>query len=80
MDRAECKGQPTGFFYPQEDEDRVHHYTLAIKFCERCEVRQECLDFSIEHHEFHGMWGGLSERQRRLEARRRGVTWPRPKV
>jgi len=33
--------------------------------CRRCPVRVECLEFAIEHNERFGVWGGLSERQRR---------------
>jgi WhiB family redox-sensing transcriptional regulator len=34
-------------------------------------VRAECLDFALENDERFGIWGGLSERERR-KFRRRG--------
>lgn len=37
----------------------------AKKICARCDVREECLDYALSHDERFGIWGGLSERQRR---------------
>ena len=37
----------------------------AKAMCARCEVRAECLEFALEHDERFGIWGGLSERERR---------------
>lgn len=33
--------------------------------CRRCPVRAECLEYALEHEERFGVWGGLTERQRR---------------
>jgi WhiB family redox-sensing transcriptional regulator len=37
-------------------------------------VASECLEYALEHHVDHGVWGGKSERERRRiqRARRRG--------
>lgn len=35
------------------------------KICRACPVRLECLDYALEHDERFGVWGGLSERERR---------------
>jgi WhiB family transcriptional regulator, redox-sensing transcriptional regulator len=37
----------------------------AKKVCLTCDVRQECLEYALEHDERFGIWGGLSERERR---------------
>jgi WhiB family redox-sensing transcriptional regulator len=37
----------------------------AKAVCEVCPVRAECLSYAVEHDERHGIWGGLSERERR---------------
>lgn len=37
----------------------------AKMICSRCEVRQQCLDWAVEHDERFGIWGGMSERERR---------------
>ena len=44
----------------------------AKKICSGCEVRGECLEYALANDERFGMWGGLSERERR-KLRKRAV-------
>ena len=44
----------------------------AKKICTGCEVRAECLEYALANDERFGIWGGLSERERR-RLRRRAV-------
>lgn len=37
----------------------------AKKICSTCEVRTQCLEYALENDERFGIWGGLSERERR---------------
>ena len=37
----------------------------AKRVCSGCEVRAECLEFALANDERFGIWGGLSERERR---------------
>jgi WhiB family transcriptional regulator, redox-sensing transcriptional regulator len=37
----------------------------AKRICAGCPVKFECLEYALDHAERHGVWGGLSERQRR---------------
>jgi WhiB family redox-sensing transcriptional regulator len=37
----------------------------AKKICGSCEVRAHCLEYALENDERFGIWGGLSERERR---------------
>jgi WhiB family redox-sensing transcriptional regulator len=37
----------------------------AKKICSSCEVRAQCLEYALENDEWFGIWGGLSERERR---------------
>jgi len=37
----------------------------AKRICTSCEVRSRCLDYALENDERFGIWGGLSERERR---------------
>lgn len=37
----------------------------AKRICDSCEVRSSCLDYALENDERFGIWGGLSERERR---------------
>lgn len=55
-----CQTDPDAFFPDQGGSTR------AIKrICRRCEVKEECLDYALAHDERFGVWGGLSERERR---------------
>jgi WhiB family transcriptional regulator, redox-sensing transcriptional regulator len=37
----------------------------AKKICASCEVRAQCLEYALKNDERFGIWGGLSERERR---------------
>jgi WhiB family redox-sensing transcriptional regulator len=37
----------------------------AKAICRRCPVRAECLEYALDHGERYGIFGGLSERERR---------------
>ena len=37
----------------------------AKRVCLTCEVRGECLEYALQNDERFGIWGGLSERERR---------------
>lgn len=47
----------------------------AKRVCDSCPVRQQCLDAALRNNERFGIWGGLSERERR-EYRRDDSTSP----
>ncbi|OKL46390.1 transcription factor WhiB [Boudabousia liubingyangii] len=44
----------------------------AKNVCALCEVRQECLEYALANDERFGIWGGLSERERRKLKRASG--------
>ncbi len=47
----------------------------AKRVCTGCTVRAECLEFALANDERFGIWGGLSERERRrLRLQRRELT------
>lgn len=37
----------------------------AKRICTSCDVRAQCLQYALENDERFGIWGGLSERERR---------------
>jgi WhiB family redox-sensing transcriptional regulator len=37
----------------------------AKRICAECNVREECLEYALANDERFGIWGGLSERERR---------------
>jgi WhiB family transcriptional regulator, redox-sensing transcriptional regulator len=45
----------------------------AKRVCASCEVRAECLQYALEHDQRFGIWGGLSERERRRLKRSGGA-------
>ncbi|WP_432420892.1 WhiB family transcriptional regulator [Nocardia brasiliensis] len=47
-------------FFPEAGETSL----LAVRICGRCEVRESCLEYAMEHSEVLGIWGGLTRRQR----------------
>ncbi|MFI5084701.1 MAG: WhiB family transcriptional regulator [Actinomycetales bacterium] len=44
----------------------------AKKVCGACNVRSQCLEYALSNDERFGIWGGLSERERR-RLRKRAV-------
>jgi len=42
----------------------------AKRVCRRCPVREECLQWAIDAGQDHGVWGGMSEDERRAMKRR----------
>ncbi|WDG18975.1 WhiB family transcriptional regulator [Microbacterium sp. Clip185] len=42
----------------------------AKRICTTCDVRDECLEYALRNDERFGIWGGLSERERRKLKRR----------
>lgn len=67
-DRAACEGQPGSMFFPGPGDSNAP----AKAVCARCPVRADCLEFAVATSQHHGIWGGLSEREReRLRRARR---------
>jgi len=44
---------------------------IAKAICCRCPVKAPCLAYALDRGERFGVWGGLSERERRVLARQR---------
>jgi len=59
--RANCLGLDPELFYPE----RGLPTREAKEVCRGCVVQQDCLDFAIANGERFGVWGGMSERERR---------------
>ncbi len=67
--KAACRGPESALFFPppfpERREEREAREEKAKAICEDCGVRQECLDFALRVREPHGIWGGLTEVERR---------------
>ena len=77
-DRAACRGENPELWFPRGDDER--HYNKRVRaltmtaraICERCPVQTDCLQYALDVDERHGMYGGLTERERA------GLTGRRP--
>jgi hypothetical protein len=58
---AACRGTDLNLFFPGRGESAG----AARQVCAACPVRQPCLDYAITNRIVHGVWGGLTERERR---------------
>jgi WhiB family redox-sensing transcriptional regulator len=74
---AKCSGADTELFYPPRDKTKYKKVAAQAKvFCfgqnntSPCPVRKECLWDAIERDELHGIWGGLSHRERNALVRK----------
>lgn len=61
-----CRDKDSDLFFPQT---KVQERS-AISICATCPVKGECLEYALEADIRFGVWGGMSERQRRRLARR----------
>jgi WhiB family redox-sensing transcriptional regulator len=66
QERALCSQTDPEAFFPEKGGSTRE----AKRICTRCEVRAECLEYALGHDERFGIWGGLSERERRKLKRR----------
>lgn len=66
QERALCAQTDPEAFFPEKGGSTRE----AKKVCTQCEVRAECLEYALAHDERFGIWGGLSERERRKLKRR----------
>jgi WhiB family transcriptional regulator, redox-sensing transcriptional regulator len=67
--KAACRGpESTMFFppsFPERREERELREARAKRVCASCGVRRECLDYALGVREMYGIWGGLTEAERR---------------
>ncbi len=45
----------------------------AKRVCDQCTVQQACLDYALDTNQDSGIWGGLTEEERRVIRRRRAA-------
>ena len=61
QERAHCAQTDPEAFFPEKGGSTRE----AKKVCLGCDVRGDCLEYALDHDERFGIWGGLSERERR---------------
>jgi len=57
---ANCKGYQN----PEDFHTKGRDASIAKLVCKHCPVRIDCLEYAVVHKE-RGIWGGLTERERR---------------
>lgn len=69
-DEANCLGVDPDLFFPE----RGASTREAKAVCRGCVVSDECLEYALQNSEKFGIWGGMSERERRRVRRQRALT------
>src|ERR1700745_3338739 len=69
QDYANCLGVDPDLFFPE----RGASTREAKEVCRGCVVREECLEYALSNGEKFGIWGGMSERERRRIRRQRAL-------
>ena len=68
-EEANCKGADADLFFPE----RGASTRKAKAICRACTVQDDSLEKAAENSEKFGIWGGLSERERRRVKRQRAA-------
>ena len=71
QDQANCLGVDPDLFFPE----RGASTREAKEVCRGCVVRLDCLEYALANGEKFGIWGGLSERERRRLRRQRDLAY-----
>jgi WhiB family redox-sensing transcriptional regulator len=70
MQEGLCAQTDPDSFFP----DKGGSAREAKRVCLNCPVREECLQYALEHNERWGVWGGETERaRRRMQIEKRNV-------
>ena len=69
QDFANCLGVDPDLFFPE----RGASTREAKEVCRGCVVREDCLEYALRNSEKFGIWGGMSERERRRIRRQRAL-------
>jgi WhiB family redox-sensing transcriptional regulator len=69
--QATCTTEDPELFFPAgTNGPALLQVAEAKTVCRRCPVTTECLDYAIDTAQAHGVWGGMSEDERRALIRR----------
>lgn len=67
QESALCAQTDPDVFFPEKGGSTAP----ATSICKRCEVRADCLEYAISNDIRHGIWGGMSDNDRRRISRER---------
>lgn len=70
--RAACRDEDPELFFPVSEQGPGARQVAAAKaVCARCPVASACLAWALETGQDNGVWGGVSEAERRTLQRRK---------
>ena len=79
--RSACLDEDPELFFPIGNTGpAILQIEEAKQVCRRCDVREQCLAWALEAGQDHGVWGGMSEDERRALKRRNARTKARSGV
>jgi hypothetical protein len=81
QDKANCRGVDTDIFYLEQGLTKENNEKKVIykELCGKCIVKGKCLSFAQINQIEHGVWGGLTPRERKKHASRVRVRVGLPK-
>jgi WhiB family redox-sensing transcriptional regulator len=69
--RSACLDEDPELFFPIGNTGpAILQIEEAKQVCRRCDVQEQCLAWALESGQDHGVWGGMSEDERRALKRR----------
>jgi WhiB family redox-sensing transcriptional regulator len=75
MDDATCRTTDPDIFFPPEETKYARSVHRAKKVCAGCPVVAECAEYALNHPDHMlGVWGGMSESERRTLRRKFGMS------
>lgn len=73
-DHALCRDTDPELFFPIGTTGHaIVTQDHARRVCGDCLVKQECLDYALDTNQDSGIWGGLTEEERRVIRRKRAA-------
>ena len=83
--KAKCRGMNTDLWFPPRDKEKykkIADVSKAVCYgrdgAPECPVRKECLLYAEKKEDTHGIWGGMSHRERnalKRKAAKHGLTF-----
>ena len=66
---ARCASLAEEVFFPpphfERKDEKLEREQRAKAICTACAVKEDCLSYSMQIREQHGIWGGLNENERK---------------
>jgi WhiB family transcriptional regulator, redox-sensing transcriptional regulator len=63
-------------FHPDKHDHGMARINIAKRICSMCDVQKECLEYSLVIADDHGVWGGMTPKERQRLRKRMGIKKP----